>query len=123
MLPALVPARVLAAAGRPGANDRIRVGLIGAGHRSWDLTKESPADLELVAVADCDRRAIDAYFAATRHVEGSIVAQNCSVYQDYRQMLPARSWTPSSWRPPRTRGYWPVWTPCRPVWTSLPKSR
>jgi hypothetical protein len=87
MLPALVPARVLAAAGRPGANDRIRVGLIGAGHRSWDLTKESPADLELVAVADCDRRAIDAYFAATRHVAGSIVAQNCSVYQDYRQML------------------------------------
>ncbi len=44
--PYVIPATVLGAPGRPGANDRIRVGLIGAGHRSLDLTKESPADLQ-----------------------------------------------------------------------------
>ncbi len=86
-VPCCVPASVLAAPGRPGANDRISVGLIGAGHRSLDLTKESPPDLNLVAVADCDRRAIDAYLATTRQFDRSIVAENCSRHQDYRRML------------------------------------
>jgi hypothetical protein len=86
-VPYYVPARVLAAAGRPGANDRIRVGLIGAGHRSRDLIKESPADLELVAVADCDRRMIGSFLSELPPLEGSMVATKCAPYQDYRQML------------------------------------
>jgi predicted dehydrogenase len=86
-VPALIPAGVLAAPGRPGANDRIAVGLIGSGHRSRDLTKESPADLRLVAVADCDRRQIDAYLQAAGTFQNAIVAPKCAQYQDYRQML------------------------------------
>ena len=86
-VPLSIPATVLAAPGRPGANDRICVGLIGAGHRSKDLTKESPVDLQLVAVADCDLRMIADYLTPLRELQGSIVAERCSRYQDYRQML------------------------------------
>ncbi len=85
--PTLVPSSVLAAAGRPGANDRICVGLIGAGHRSEALIQESPADLKLVAVADCDRRAIADRLSKFRNFQGSVVAEKCSPYQDYRRML------------------------------------
>ena len=86
-IPSVVPAAALAKPGRPGANDRIRVGLIGAGHRSRDLTKESPADLNLVAVADCDLAMSADYLTELRQVEKSIVSEKCSQYQDYRQML------------------------------------
>lgn len=86
-VPCYVPATVLGAAGRPGANERIRVGLIGAGHRSRDLINESPADLELVAVADCDRRMIGSFLSELQPLEGSMVATKCAPYQDYRQML------------------------------------
>jgi len=86
-VPSWIPATVLAAPGRPGANDRICVGLIGAGHRSKDLTKESASHLKLVAVADCDLRAIAGFLATFRELQGSIVAEKCSSYQDYRQML------------------------------------
>src|SRR5438876_12294928 len=47
------PARVL------GANDRIRVGMIGVGNRGQDLLREaqSVGDVQLVAVADVYSRA------------------------------------------------------------------
>ncbi len=86
-LPCLIPSAVLAGQGRPGANDKIRVGLIGAGGRPRDLIQESPADLELVAVTDCDRRQIAAYLAAMRQHPHSIIAENCARYQDYREMF------------------------------------
>jgi hypothetical protein len=86
-VPSWIPSTVLGSPGRPGANDRICVGLIGAGHRSLDLTKESPADLKLVAVADCDLRMIDQYLSKTREFKDSIVAAKCASYQDYRLML------------------------------------
>lgn len=86
-VPYWIPSTVLGAPGRPGANERICVGLIGAGHRSLDLTKESPADLKLVAVADCDLGMIDQYLAKTRGFKDSIVAEKCAPYQDFRQML------------------------------------
>jgi predicted dehydrogenase len=85
--PYVIPATVLGKPGRPGANDRIQVGLIGAGARSVDLIKESPADLRLVAVADCDLRQIADHLAAMRQCEQSIVAEHCAHYQDYRRML------------------------------------
>ncbi|MHB8901544.1 MAG: Gfo/Idh/MocA family protein, partial [Thermoguttaceae bacterium] len=86
-VPAWIPRSSLAAPGRPGANDRIRVGLIGAGNRAKDLAKESPPDLELVAVADCDLRMIDDYLAAVRQFPGSVVREDCARYQDYREMF------------------------------------
>lgn len=85
--PYAVPAAVLAAPGRPGANDRVRVGLIGSGYRSYDLTKESPSDLQLVAIADCDLRQIAAYRKAAKEFPNSAVADDCPQYQDYREML------------------------------------
>lgn len=86
-IPWLVPSNVLAADGKPGANDRIRVGLIGSGGRPRDLLKESPLDLELVAVADCDLRQIDGYLKWLYEARPEIAAAKCSQYQDYRQML------------------------------------
>ena len=86
-LPQIIPASALGAPGKPGANDRIYVGLIGPGGRSQQLTTESPADLQLVAVADCDLRVIPGYLAAVRQAKNSIVSEKCATYQDYRQML------------------------------------
>ena len=70
-----------------GANSRIRVGMIGPGGRAKDLLKESPADLEFAALADCDLRQIDAYrkFAAEK-LPGRL-PERCPQYQDYRQMF------------------------------------
>jgi predicted dehydrogenase len=86
-VPLAIPSSVLAAPGRPGANDRIAVGLIGPGYRARDLIKESPADLRLVALADCDRRQIDEFLKVVGKFDGPVVAPKCSQYQDYRQML------------------------------------
>lgn len=86
-MPYLVRATALGAPGRPGANDRISLGLIGAGFRARDLIAESPADLNLVAVADCDLQQITACLEAVGPLENSIVADQCARYQDYRQML------------------------------------
>ncbi len=86
-VPTVIPATVLGKPGRPGANDRIHVGLIGSGARAADLIKESPADLQLVAVADCDLRQIASHLAVVRQFENPIVSPDCSHYQDYRQML------------------------------------
>ena len=85
--PQLVPSTALAAPGRPGANDRIHVGLIGSGFRSRDLTKESPSDLKLVAIADCDLRQIGAYLEAVKEVPDPIVAESSTRYQDYHAMF------------------------------------
>ncbi|MCL4194231.1 MAG: Gfo/Idh/MocA family oxidoreductase [Thermoguttaceae bacterium] len=86
-VPSVIPATVLAAPGRLGANDRIHLGLVGAGYRARDLIKESPADLKLVALADCDLRQITACLAAVAQAGPSIVAEKASRHQDYRRML------------------------------------
>ena len=85
--PAVIPATVLGQPGRTGANDRIHVGLIGAGFRARDLIAESPADLKLVAVADCDLRQIEECLSAVGKAPNRIVAEKCTRYQDYRRML------------------------------------
>jgi predicted dehydrogenase len=62
-----------------GANDRIRVGVIGVGNRSNLLIDQLPEGAEVVAVADCFRkRSEDA--AAKRKATWRI-------YDDYRKML------------------------------------
>lgn len=52
--PLFVPRRVLGAPGRPGANDRIRVGVIGVGNRGNLLIEQLPPEGEIVALADCN---------------------------------------------------------------------
>ncbi len=62
-----------------GANDRIRVGVIGVGNRSNLLIDQLPAGAEVVAVADCYlNRCNEA--AAKRNAKWRI-------YHDYRRML------------------------------------
>lgn len=85
--PCVIPATVLAGPGRPGANDRLAVGLIGAGHRAHALLTECPTDLQLVSLADCDLRQIDSYAKWITEDRPEIVAAKLSRYQDYRQML------------------------------------
>src|SRR5215469_3456905 len=62
-----------------GANDRIRVGVIGVGNRSGLLIDQLPDGAEIVAVADCYRkRSEDA--AAKRKA-------NWRIYNDHRELL------------------------------------
>jgi len=62
-----------------GANDRVRVGVIGVGNRSGLLIDQLPEDGEIIAVADCFRkRCEDA--AAKRKATWRI-------YDDYRRLL------------------------------------
>lgn len=71
--PSMVPRRVL------GANDRIRVGVIGVGNRGNLLIDQLPAEAEVVAVADCwITRCKEA--AAKRNA-------GWRIYQDHRQLL------------------------------------
>ena len=77
--PCLIPRRVLGGSGVPGANDRIRVGVIGVGNRSNLLIDQLPEQAEVVAVADCwPKRCEDA--AAKRQAKWRI-------YHDHRQLL------------------------------------
>ena len=86
-LPAIIPAHVLASTKSPGANDRLRVGLIGTGFRARDLLKESPTDLDYVSLADCDLRQIAAYRKWAQETLPGRLSETCPQYQDYREMF------------------------------------
>ena len=77
--PYIVSRTALGGQGRTGANDRIRVGVIGVGNRSNLLIDQLPEGAEVVAVADCFlKRCNEA--AAKR-------GARWQVYQDYRRLL------------------------------------
>ena len=61
--PYFIPSGVLAADGKPGANERVAVGAIGVGGRATLLLQQLPEDGQLVALCDCNR-------AAGREVQG-----------------------------------------------------
>jgi len=67
-----------------GANDRVRVGLIGAGGRGQEILKEAMhcANTEVVAVADVYTR---------RHDEVKRFAPSIKAYVDFRRLLDDRS--------------------------------
>lgn len=74
-IPAIIPASVLARPGRPGANDRIRVGVIGTGGMGTGHVAPDTA-----AVCDVDPNRVAA--AAKRVTEGTPF-----VTQDFRRVL------------------------------------
>lgn len=78
-VPTIIPAHVLAAPGRPGANDRIGVAYIGAGRRANQLMS-LPPEGRIVAAADFDLKRAEAVAAK----------RSCRAYQDYRQMLESK---------------------------------
>ncbi len=75
-LPCLIPSGVLASAERPGANERIGVGYIGAGRRGNQLTG-LPAEGQIVAAADVDMNRARAFAKKFK----------CRAYQNYRELL------------------------------------
>jgi predicted dehydrogenase len=53
-VPTIIPRCVLAAPGRPGANDRVAVGCVSAGGRARLLMEQLPETAKLIAIADCN---------------------------------------------------------------------
>ncbi len=82
-LPYLIPANVLSAKDRPGANDKVIVGIIGLGGRAQGIVGESRdiADLRIAAVCDC--------FAPRRaaFIKNLANGQNWKPYADFREMI------------------------------------
>jgi predicted dehydrogenase len=80
--PLFVPARVLGLAGKPGANDTLRIAFIGLGGRArWMIRNEKFPGARIVAVADCYLPRC--FEAAKEHPEG----ESWQKYQDYRRMF------------------------------------
>jgi predicted dehydrogenase len=77
-VPYLVPSGVLAAPGKPGANDRIGIGYIGCGRRA-NQRMGLPAEGQIVAACDVDRS----------RAQAVAEKKNCRAYTDYRKMLEA----------------------------------
>ena len=77
--PMLIPAGVLAAHGKPGANERITVGVIGIGGRANMLVDQLPAGAQVASVADCELPRCEQ--AAKRR------KAKWRMHQDYRKLL------------------------------------
>jgi predicted dehydrogenase len=78
-VPTIIPRHVLAAPGRPGANDRITVGAIGVGGRARLLLEQLPESAQIVALCDCN---------VPRAEEFKAKAQgDWPIEQDYRRLL------------------------------------
>ncbi len=81
--PYIVPAHVLGNGRRPGANERVTVGIIGLGGRARDIAKTclQIPEMRVVAVCDCFRPLCDAFIAAVGK------DQKWTPYEDFRQMI------------------------------------
>lgn len=77
--PMVIPRHVLAAPGKPGANDRIRVGAIGVGGRASLLLQQLPESAQIVALSDCNLPRAEAFKSKAQG--------DWPVYQDYRKLL------------------------------------
>jgi predicted dehydrogenase len=82
VVPSVIPRAVLAAPGKPGANDRITVGVIGVGGRARLLIDQLPDEGKIVALADCYLKRCQ----ETLKAKGA----NWQVFQDYRKLLDCR---------------------------------
>jgi len=83
-LPQIVPARVLGAAGTPGANSRLTMGHIGIGgmgngHLGYMLARQSRGEVNVAALCDADERRLA---AALKSAGGE-----AKTYRDYRALL------------------------------------
>lgn len=77
--PYFIPSGVLAAPGRPGANDRVILGFVGTGGRARQLMDHVPADGRIVAICDC-------YLQRCKETLEQKKA-NWKVYQYHREMF------------------------------------
>ena len=83
-----IPRRVLGMPGQVGANDRLRIGVIGFGSRVGHLLGLStPLDqVDIVAAADCNRKA-ERGFQSRLALMFPETKPTGNFYQDYREML------------------------------------
>ncbi len=84
VVPEVIPSGVLAAEGRPGANDRLVMGHIGVGgmggyHLSDMLNRQSSGEVAVAAVCDVDENRLAA--------AGRRAGPKADVYRDYRYIL------------------------------------
>lgn len=95
-LPQFLPAGVLAAAGQPGANDRIGIGFVGIGRQAGGLLAMLPAIKEVKVMAFADVNLKRAQAAAAK--------QDAVAMQDFRRLLERKdvdaiiTATPEQWR-------------------------
>jgi predicted dehydrogenase len=75
----LVLSRPAGAAGRVGANDRIRVGAIGVGGRASLLLQQLPEDAQIVGLCDCNLPQAEGFKAKNK--------ASWPIVQDYRRLL------------------------------------
>jgi predicted dehydrogenase len=81
-LPCLIPSGVLARDGRPGANDVVKVGVIGCGGRSRLINEGADVKaFRVVAACDCDFPRAEAY------VKELSRGAKWGAYRDFRQMI------------------------------------
>jgi predicted dehydrogenase len=86
-VPTFVPFTAIAELSRTSANDKIRVGLIGAGNRAKWLARSIAREgnrAELVAVCDCYLPQVDVL--AADYEQGTKVKPKWAVYQNYEEM-------------------------------------
>ena len=88
-VPTIIPRHVLGAPGRPGANDRIMTAVIGTGNRVTGILPAAPKDIQLIALADCDRSRMQPGTPFARAAEPLCTGgfEKLTRYQDFRQML------------------------------------
>jgi len=91
----MVPASVLGGVGRPAANDRVHLGVIGTGIRGKYLIGNLPPEGRVVALCDCHQGRMASTlrpgpsepYAEPLQEFVRQDAQRCATYQDYRRML------------------------------------
>jgi predicted dehydrogenase len=96
VVPQILPTGVLAAEGRPGANDRIGIGFIGIGRQAGGLLQGllRLPEMRYVAVADVN----------LKRARESAAKNNAVPFQDYRRLLERKdvdaivTATPEHWR-------------------------
>jgi predicted dehydrogenase len=74
-----IPGSVLGAGNSRGANDSIRIGVIGTGKRARQLIDQVPAPGKIVAICDC-------YWQQMIETQ-KVFKSDWAMYQDHRQML------------------------------------
>jgi len=81
-LPYLIPSHVLGGPNHPGANDRVRVGVIGCGGRSGMVNEGADVKaFQLVAACDCFAPKVESFVKAITHWD------KLTPYHDFRQMI------------------------------------
>lgn len=82
--PFIIPRHVLAQDGKPGANDRVKVGIVGLGLRIRQLLNW-PKDMYLQSVCDCNAPQIPSFIEWYK--QAAPEAEKAVQYADYRRML------------------------------------